>query len=66
MRASLKIGRRASGVFSNFIGFVAVGGDPPKSPLKRGTLSRFSPLFKGGMGGIWGLKTRPRGWGLGE
>jgi hypothetical protein len=23
--------------------------DPPKSPLKRGTLSRFSPLFKAGL-----------------
>jgi len=25
--------------------------DPPKSPLKRGTLTQFSPLFKGGWGG---------------
>ncbi|MCC3496181.1 MAG: CHASE2 domain-containing protein [Microcoleus sp. PH2017_15_JOR_U_A] len=25
--------------------------DPPKSPLRRGTLSEFSPLFKGGWGG---------------
>ena len=32
--------------------------DPPKSPLKRGTLMEFSPLFKGGWGGSNGLKTR--------
>jgi len=35
--------------------------DPPKSPLKRGTLTKFSPLDKGGWGGSNGLKTRPRG-----
>ncbi|MGB3205601.1 MAG: molybdate ABC transporter permease subunit [Crinalium sp.] len=34
--------------------------DPPKSPLKRGTLIGFSPLFKGGWGGSNGLKTRHR------
>jgi len=34
--------------------------DPPKSPLKRGTLTEFSPLFKGGWGGSPGLKTDPR------
>jgi DALR anticodon binding domain len=33
--------------------------DPPKSPLTRGTLSEFSPLFKGDWGGSPGLKTRP-------
>ncbi len=33
--------------------------DPPKSPLKRGTLSEFSPLVKGGWGGSPGLKTHP-------
>jgi hypothetical protein len=33
--------------------------DPPKSPLKRGTLSGFSPLKKGGWEGSPGLKTRP-------
>jgi hypothetical protein len=43
-------------MFSNFIGFVYVGGDPPKSPLIRGTLTEFSPLFKGGMGGIEGFE----------
>jgi len=35
--------------------------DPPKSPLKRGTLTEFSPLIKGGWGGSPGLKTDPRG-----
>ncbi len=35
--------------------------DPPKSPLKRGTLTEFSPLKKGGWGGSPGLKTDPRG-----
>jgi hypothetical protein len=35
--------------------------DPPKSPLKRGTLTKFSPLDKGGWGGSNGLKTRTRG-----
>ena len=35
--------------------------DPPKSPLKRGTLTEFSPLLKGGWGGSPGLKTDPRG-----
>ena len=35
--------------------------DPPKSPLKRGTLTEFSPLFKGGWGGSPGLETHPRG-----
>jgi hypothetical protein len=44
-------------MFSNFIGFVDVGEDPPKSELKRGTLIKFSPLFKGGWGGSKGLKT---------
>ncbi|MEZ2238967.1 tetratricopeptide repeat protein [Microcoleus sp.] len=34
--------------------------DPPKSPLKRGTLSEFSPIVKGGWGGSPGLKTGPR------
>jgi tetratricopeptide (TPR) repeat protein/glycosyltransferase involved in cell wall biosynthesis len=41
--------------------------DPPKSPLKRGTLSEFSPLCRGGapvparlLGGSPGLKTGPR------
>ncbi|MGB3205387.1 MAG: excinuclease ABC subunit UvrC, partial [Crinalium sp.] len=29
--------------------------DPPKSPLKRGTLDQFSPLFKGGRGGSNGF-----------
>jgi arginyl-tRNA synthetase len=41
--------------------------DPPKSPLKRGTLSEFSPLFKGGWGGSPGLKTHtttPQIWSL--
>jgi RNA polymerase sigma factor (sigma-70 family) len=33
--------------------------DPPKSPLKRGTLIGFSPLDKGGWGGSNGLKTDP-------
>jgi hypothetical protein len=38
--------------------------DPPKSPLKRGTLTEFSPLFKAGAlvrsgGGSPGLQTRP-------
>ena len=33
--------------------------DPPKSPLKRGTLSGVSPLFNPGWGGSKGLKTRP-------
>jgi hypothetical protein len=33
------------------------GGDPPKSPLKRGTLRNFSPLFKGGWGGSKQLVT---------
>ncbi|MEG4319375.1 MULTISPECIES: CHASE2 domain-containing protein [unclassified Microcoleus] len=32
--------------------------DPPKSPLKRPTLSKFSPLFKGGWGGSPGLEER--------
>jgi len=37
------------------------GVDPPKSPLKRGTLTEFSPLFKGGIGGeLRGNKTDPR------
>jgi predicted ATPase/GAF domain-containing protein len=35
--------------------------DPPKSPLKRGTLTEFSPLLKGGWGGSPGLETHPRG-----
>ncbi len=35
----------------NFGGGVVEGGDPPKSPFKRGTLKLFSPLFKGGWGG---------------
>jgi hypothetical protein len=35
--------------------------DPPKSPLKRGTLRKFSPLNKGGWGGSPGLNTDPRG-----
>ena len=26
-------------------------GDPPKSPLKRGTLNFFPPLLQGGLGG---------------
>jgi len=39
-------------VFSNFICFVDVGGVPLASPLKRGTLSRFSPLKKGGWGDL--------------
>ncbi|HEY9707099.1 MAG TPA: condensation domain-containing protein, partial [Oculatellaceae cyanobacterium] len=30
---------------------VGAESDPPKSPLKRGTLKKFSPLFKGGWGG---------------
>ena len=50
-------------MFSNFIGFVYVGGDPPKSPLIRGTLTEFSPLNKGGWGGSKGLKTQPVGLG---
>jgi hypothetical protein len=33
-------------VFSNLIGFVDVGGDPPKSPFLRGTLSGLSSLNK--------------------
>jgi len=33
--------------------------DPPKSPLKRGTLTEFSPLLKGGWGGSPDLKTDP-------
>jgi len=33
--------------------------DPPKSPFSRGTLTEFSPLFKGGRGGDRGLKTVP-------
>jgi 4a-hydroxytetrahydrobiopterin dehydratase len=33
--------------------------DPPKSPLKRGTLTEFSPLKKGDLGGSPSLKTRP-------
>ncbi len=32
--------------------------DPPKSPLKRGTLIKFSPLFKGGWGGSKGVESR--------
>jgi hypothetical protein len=35
--------------------------DPPKSPFKRGTLTEFSPLFKGGWGGSPGLETHPSG-----
>ncbi|HCA97349.1 MAG TPA: hypothetical protein DEP38_22900 [Cyanobacteria bacterium UBA9226] len=31
--------------------------DPPKSPLERGTLTEFSPLFKGGRGGSPALPT---------
>ena len=51
-------------MFSNLIGFVDIGGDPPKFPLKRGTLRVFSPLLKAGAlvrswGGSKGLKTRP-------
>ena len=38
-------------MFSNFIGFVYVGGDPPKSPLIRGTLTETNGIqaspFKG-------------------
>ena len=33
--------------------------DPPKSPLTRGTLTKFSLVIKG-WGGSKGLKTRPR------
>ncbi|HAJ62180.1 MAG TPA: cobyrinic acid a,c-diamide synthase [Cyanobacteria bacterium UBA8543] len=33
--------------------------DPPKSPLKKGTLTEFSPLFKGGWGGSSDLTTHP-------
>ena len=33
--------------------------DPPKSPLKRGTLSESPPLFKGGWGGSPGLEKYP-------
>ncbi len=33
--------------------------DPPKSPLKRGTLTELSPLKKGGWGGSPDLKTDP-------
>ncbi|HEY9649694.1 MAG TPA: cobyrinate a,c-diamide synthase [Coleofasciculaceae cyanobacterium] len=33
--------------------------DPPKSPLKRGTLTQFSPLKKGDWGGSPGLTTHP-------
>jgi len=35
--------------------------DPPKSPLKRGTLTEFSPLNQGSRGGSEGLKKDPRG-----
>jgi energy-coupling factor transporter ATP-binding protein EcfA2 len=35
--------------------------DPPKSPLKRGTLTEFSPLIKGGWGGSPGLNPDLRG-----
>ncbi len=34
--------------------------DPPKSPLKRGTSTEFSPLKTGGWGGSPGLKTDPK------
>jgi CHASE2 domain-containing sensor protein len=34
--------------------------DPPKSPLKRGTLNIFSPLFKGGWGGSLGWETHAK------
>ncbi len=33
--------------------------DPPKSPLLRGTLTQFSPLFKGGWGGSPDFKAHP-------
>src|SRR4028119_2026459 len=35
--------------------------DPPKSRLKRGTLTKFSPLDQGGWGGSNGLRTSNRG-----
>jgi amino acid adenylation domain-containing protein/non-ribosomal peptide synthase protein (TIGR01720 family) len=38
---------------------LGINSDPPKSPLKRGTLSEFSPLVKGGWGGSHGEKTNP-------
>ncbi len=55
-------GTRASGLGASRCVFLPSPSDldPPKSPLKRGTLTEFSPLKKGGMGGSWGLKTDPR------
>ncbi|HEY9611843.1 RluA family pseudouridine synthase [Allocoleopsis sp.] len=38
---------------------VPLESDPPKSPLKRGTLTEFSPLNKGGWGGSPRLRTHP-------
>jgi hypothetical protein len=42
------------------LGRVFKPGDPPKSPLKRGTLTEFSPLFKGGGGGDLNLTGKAR------
>jgi phosphonate transport system permease protein len=42
-------------------GIFDTGSRSPQPPLKRGALTGFSPLFKGGWGGSKGLKTHPMG-----
>ncbi len=45
------VGLGGAGMEERSLGSAFKLADPPKSPLKRGTLTEFSPLLKGG---AWG------------